>query len=79
MDNRNTKRGKAHKYELYEPLSWFWQTAEWDLSEQQLDKHMKKKSRDTWSPRGLVDKVPEETNWTPWIIYFFILLHRDVN
>ena len=41
MDNRHQKWGYGHLYELYEPISWFWRTAEWDLKEQTLGKNTK--------------------------------------
>ena len=42
MDNRSQKWGYGHMYELYEPISWFWRTAEWDLKEQALGTNKKK-------------------------------------
>ena len=68
--------GYGHKYELYEPISWFWRTAEWDLKEQDPDKNKKKcKNKSGKKIEEQVNRT-EEDNWTPGIIvlldFFYI-------
>ena len=66
MDNRNQRWGYRYLYELYEPMMWFWRTAEWDLEEQKIRKKTKKGK--TGRKIEEEEKVDENANWTPWII-----------
>ena len=54
--------GEAHRYEFYEPLSWFWQTAGWDVCKQQVANRTKQMTRNNKA------EAPDDANWTPWII-----------
>ena len=67
MDNRSQKLGYGHMYELFQPISWFWRTAEWDLKEQALDTNKKKCKSKLGKKIEEQENRSEEDNWTPWI------------
>ena len=66
MDNRHQRWGYRYLYEMYEPMMWFWKTAEWDLEEQKIRKKTKKGEKGKKIEE--VENVDESGNWTPWII-----------
>ena len=66
MDNRHQRWGYRYLYEMYEPMMWFWRTAEWDLEEQKIRKKTKKGEKGKKIEE--VENVAESGNWTPWII-----------